>query len=100
EGGAVATNDPDLAHWLRSARLHGMTRDAWRRYLPGGSWRYDVREIGLKANLTDLQAAIARAQLPALGGWQARRRELVARYDAALRQLVTLLQRHAGPPWP
>jgi dTDP-4-amino-4,6-dideoxygalactose transaminase len=99
EGGAVATDDPEVAAWLRSARLHGMSRDAWRRYLPGGSWRYDVPEIGLKANLTDLQAAIARAQLPALAGWQARRAQLVAQYDAALATLVTLPARHAGHAW-
>ena len=40
-----------------------MSRDAWRRYLPGGGWRYDVAEPGLKANITDVQAAIGRAQL-------------------------------------
>jgi dTDP-4-amino-4,6-dideoxygalactose transaminase len=99
EGGAVATDDPEIAAWLRSARLHGMSRDAWRRYLPGGSWRYDVPEIGLKANLTDLQAAIARAQLLALAGWQARRAQLVAQYDAALAALVTLPGRHSGHAW-
>ncbi len=101
EGGAVATDDGDLADWLRSARLHGMTRDAWRRYLPGGSWRYEVAEIGYKANLTDLQAAIGRAQLAALPGWQARRAELVARYDAGWRdaglaEVVRVPRRHPG----
>jgi dTDP-4-amino-4,6-dideoxygalactose transaminase len=99
EGGAVATYDGELATWLRSARLHGMSRDAWRRYLPGGSWRYDVTEIGLKANLTDVQAAIGLAQLAALPRWQARRAELVARYDAALSGLVTLPRRHPGHAW-
>jgi len=104
EGGAVATHDADLATWLRSARLHGMTRDAWRRYLPGGSWRYQVAEIGYKANLTDLQAAIGRAQLVALPDWQARRAALVARYDAALRaaglaDVVRVPRRHPGHAW-
>jgi dTDP-4-amino-4,6-dideoxygalactose transaminase len=84
EGGMVTTDDADRAAWLRSARLHGMTADAWRRYLPGGGWRYDVQEAGLKANLTDLQAAIGRAQLRALPGWQSRRAEIAARYDAGL----------------
>jgi dTDP-4-amino-4,6-dideoxygalactose transaminase len=88
EGGAVATHDAELAEWLRRMRLHGMSKDAWRRYLPGGSWRYDVPEIGYKANLTDLQAAIGREQLRALPEWQARRAELVARYDAALAPAV------------
>ena len=63
EGGMVTTDDPDRAAWIRRARLHGMSQDAWRRYLPGGSWRYDVAEAGLKANMSDLQAAIGRAQL-------------------------------------
>ena len=61
EGGMITTNDPDMARaWSRN-RLHGMSRDAWRRYQPGGSWRYDVLEPGLKANMTDVQAAIGRA---------------------------------------
>jgi len=88
EGGAVATYDEEFAAWLRSARLHGLSKDAWRRYLPGGSWRYDVAEIGLKANLTDMQAEIGRVQLAALPGWQVERARIVARYDAALADLV------------
>lgn len=84
EGGMVTTEDDDLAAWLRTARLHGMTSDAWRRYLPGGSWRYSVLEPGLKANLSDVHAAIGRAQLRHLDGWQARRRQIADRYRAAL----------------
>jgi perosamine synthetase len=84
EGGAIATCDDALADYLRSARLHGLSKDAWRRYLPGGSWRYDVAEPGIKANVTDIQAAIGRAQLRVLPAWQARREHLAARYDAAL----------------
>jgi perosamine synthetase len=101
EGGAIATHDEEFANWSRSARLHGMSRDAWRRYLPGGSWRYDVPEVGFKCNLTDLQAAIGREQLRALPGWQRRRAEIFARYDAAFADLVAsgdivLPARHPG----
>jgi len=84
EGGAIATDDDELAGQARVMRLHGMSRDAWRRYLPGGSWRYDVAEPGLKANITDVQAAIGRAQLACLPAWQRRREQLAAAYDAAL----------------
>jgi dTDP-4-amino-4,6-dideoxygalactose transaminase len=84
EGGAVTTTDPELAGRLRTLRLHGMSADAWRRYELAGSWHYRVEELGLKANFTDVQAAIGRAQLRALSAWQARRAELAARYDAAL----------------
>ncbi|HEY2960686.1 MAG TPA: DegT/DnrJ/EryC1/StrS aminotransferase family protein [Actinomycetota bacterium] len=87
EGGMVTTADAGLADWLRGARLHGMSRDAWRRYLPGSGWRYSVEVDGLKANLTDLQAAIGRAQLGHLAGWQERRRELAERYDKHLAEL-------------
>ncbi|HET6625980.1 MAG TPA: DegT/DnrJ/EryC1/StrS aminotransferase family protein [Nocardioidaceae bacterium] len=84
EGGMITTDDPDLAQWVRSARMHGMSSDAWRRYLPGGSWRYSVNEAGLKANLSDVQAAIGRVQLRHLEGWQRRREQIAARYSAAL----------------
>ena len=91
EGGAIATDDAELADYARTMRLHGMSRDAWRRYQPGGSWRYDVAEPGLKANITDIQAAIGRAQLACLPAWQGRRAQLAARYDDALAGLPGLV---------
>jgi perosamine synthetase len=87
EGGAVTTSDPELAGLLLSSRQHGMSRDAWRRYGPGNHWRYSVDEDGLKANFTDLQAAIGSAQLRHLDAWQRRRTELAHRYDDALRDV-------------
>ncbi|MFB4303497.1 DegT/DnrJ/EryC1/StrS family aminotransferase [Actinomadura sp. NTSP31] len=95
EGGAIATSDERLQERVRAMRLHGMSKDSWKRYLPGGSWRYDVKQIGLKANMTDVQASIGRAQLAALPEWQRRRAEIVAAYDEAFRGLpgLTLPQR-------
>ncbi|MDQ2750997.1 MAG: DegT/DnrJ/EryC1/StrS family aminotransferase [Actinomycetota bacterium] len=84
EGGAITTSDPQLADRLRVMRQHGMTKDAWRRYEPGATWRYDVDEGGMKANFTDLQAAIGLGQLAHLTAWQARRADLAERYDAQL----------------
>ncbi len=84
EGGMVTTNDPEIAEYVRRCRLHGMSRDAWKRYLPGSAWRYVVENAGLKANMTDLQAAIGRAQLQHFADWQARRDDLVAGYDRGL----------------
>jgi dTDP-4-amino-4,6-dideoxygalactose transaminase len=84
EGGMVTTSDEAVADRIRRMRLHGMSRDAWKRYLPGGSWRYEVTTPGLKANMTDIQAAIGRAQLAALTDWQQRRAELADRYDHQL----------------
>jgi dTDP-4-amino-4,6-dideoxygalactose transaminase len=87
EGGMLTTADGGLADWARVARLHGMSRDAWKRYLPGASWRYRVELDGLKANLTDVQAAIGRAHLRHLGAWQERRGELAERYDKRLAEV-------------
>jgi perosamine synthetase len=84
EGGLVTTADPGIAESVRRGRLHGMSRDAWKRYLPGSNWRYGVETPGLKANMTDVQAAIGRAQLLRLNQWQADREELAKRYDDRL----------------
>jgi perosamine synthetase len=84
EGGMVTTDDEALADRLRVTRLHGMSRDAWKRYLPGGGWRYDVEADGLKANLSDIEAAIGRAQLRHFERAQAHRERVAARYDAGL----------------
>jgi len=84
EGGMVTTADPALADYVRQARLHGMSKDAWKRYLPGAAWYYNVDIAGLKANMTDLQAAIGRAQLRRLAGWQERRAALARAYDEGL----------------
>lgn len=82
EGGMVTTEDDELATEVARTRLHGMSKDAWMRYLPGGGWRYDVEVEGLKANMTDVQAAIGRAQLRVFERGQQRRAEVAQRYDA------------------
>ncbi|MFI7007320.1 DegT/DnrJ/EryC1/StrS family aminotransferase [Streptomyces sp. NPDC050145] len=91
EGGMVTTDDERTAAWIHRARLHGMSADAWRRNALGGNWEYTVEEAGLKANMTDVQAAIGRAQLHHLSGWQRRREAMADRYDDALRQVPGLL---------
>ncbi|MFG2497186.1 DegT/DnrJ/EryC1/StrS family aminotransferase [Streptomyces sp. NPDC048441] len=91
EGGMVTTDDEKIAAWIHRARLHGMSADAWRRNTPDGDWEYTVEEAGLKANMTDVQAAIGRAQLHHLYGWQRRREAIAAQYDDALRQVPGLL---------
>lgn len=96
EGGMVTTNDARLAARLRETRLHGMSADAWRRYLPGGGWRYDVAVDGLKANMTDVQAVIGRAQLRHFDEYQARRADVADRYDGALAAIAGIRR----PPRP
>lgn len=84
EGGALATDDPDLAAFARSYRLHGLDADAWARYRPGARASYDLVTGGIKANLPDLLAALGRSQLRRFPELQRRRRALVRRYRAGL----------------
>jgi dTDP-4-amino-4,6-dideoxygalactose transaminase len=90
EGGMITTNDGDLAARMRLLSLHGMSRDAWKRYTQAGSWYYEVLEPGYKSNMSDLQAAMGIHQLRRLDGFIARRREIAARYRAAFADLPEL----------
>jgi dTDP-4-amino-4,6-dideoxygalactose transaminase len=63
EGGMLATDSDTIADRARVMRLHGISRDAWRRYTAAGSWYYEIESAGFKDNLTDLAAAIGLAQL-------------------------------------
>jgi UDP-4-amino-4,6-dideoxy-N-acetyl-beta-L-altrosamine transaminase len=90
EGGAVTTNDPDLAERLRRFRNHGIVRKPEH-----GSWYYEVEDLAFNYRLTDLQAALGSSQLAKLGRFVARRRELAARYRELLADLPLEL-----PPQP
>lgn len=87
EGGMVTLASSERAAWLRVASLHGLSRDAWKRYGPGGSAQYDVVMAGFKYNMTDLQAALGLVQLQRLAAMQAQRARLWAIYDDALADL-------------
>jgi dTDP-4-amino-4,6-dideoxygalactose transaminase len=80
EGGMLATDDVALAERARTLRLHGMTRDAWTRYVPGGYKHWDITEPGWKCNMTDVQAALGVSQLAHLDVWQALRSQLEKQY--------------------
>ena len=83
--GGMLTGAADLLDKARVAGLHGMSRDAWKRYDKGGSWFYEVLMPGFKYNMPDIQAALGLTQLARLDTLQARRREVVAAYDRAFR---------------
>lgn len=83
--GGMLTGSPQFLERARMLSLHGMSRDAWKRYGRGGSWRYEVLAPGFKYNMTDIQAAIGRCQLRKLAAFQERRREVVRRYHEAFR---------------
>jgi dTDP-4-amino-4,6-dideoxygalactose transaminase len=91
EGGALTTNDAALAERLAIMSLHGISRDAWKRYSTSGFKHYDVVYPGYKYNMFDLQAAVAIPQLAKIEAFWARRKELKARLDAALRHVPEIV---------
>jgi dTDP-4-amino-4,6-dideoxygalactose transaminase len=88
EGGMVITDRDDVMERVRIHSLHGMDRDAWKRYTQGGRWRYDVRVTGHKFNLPDMCAALGLTQLDRLRAMQDRRDELAARYTRELTEIT------------
>ncbi len=95
--GGMLTGSPERLARARILSLHGMSRDAWKRYSAEGSWFYEIVEPGFKYNMTDIQAAIGLVQLERLAAMQARRREIVAQYQAAFAALPEL-QPHIARP--
>jgi perosamine synthetase len=90
EGGMITTADDGLAERIRRLRLHGISRDAWKRYSSEGSWYYEVEEAGYKYNFTDLQAALGLVQLSKCDALWAARSQIAERYTRAFNELPTL----------
>jgi len=113
EGGAVTTNDPQIAKRLMLARSHGMTRDAGEFVNPDDAfdsagvanpWYYELIEPEFNWRANDIQCALGLSQLGKLGRFVARRRALAAAYDAALAPLAPLVRptartRPSLPAW-
>lgn len=98
EGGMVVTRDPRLAERIRCMRLHGISRDAFDRYVSRTpSWYYEVVAAGFKYNLTDIASAIGIEQLRKIDRFQQRRTELARRYDDALADLPLVLPARPAP---
>lgn len=89
EGGMLVST-ADLVERARVWALHGMNRDAWKRYGATGSWRYEVVCPGYKYNMSDLQAALGIHQLRKLPDFNTRRKQIVDQYSAAFSECSNL----------
>ncbi len=87
EGGMVVTDREDFADRMKLMHLHGMSRDAWKRYTQNGSWSYEILAPGFKYNLTDIAAAIGIHQLRKVHAFHQRRLAIADQYDAGLRDV-------------
>jgi dTDP-4-amino-4,6-dideoxygalactose transaminase len=80
EGGMITCKDKNIYEKIRIARLHGLSKDAWKRHLPESVNKkqyehYDVSEIGYKYNMIDINAAMGIVQLNKLQKhWKARQK--------------------------
>ena len=84
EGGAVCTDENGLAEKIRTLRLHGISKDAWKRYTSTGSWYYEIEECGWKYNTTDMNSAIGICQLGKIDRLYKRRAEIAEMYNKGL----------------
>jgi len=85
EGGMVVTKNADLAKRCRVMRLHGISRDAFDRYVSTKpAWFYEVVAPGFKYNMPDIAAAIGLHQLKRLPGFQKKRERMAAVYNEEL----------------
>jgi dTDP-4-amino-4,6-dideoxygalactose transaminase len=90
EGGMITTADDQLARKMRVLSLHGMSKDAWKRYTDSGSWFYEVVSAGYKNNMTDIAASLGIHQLRRLDGFISTRQQFARMYDEAFAELDTL----------
>lgn len=79
--GGMLTGRADLVDEARVMALHGMSRDAWKRFQKGGSWKYDVAAPGFKYNLPEMASALGLVQLARLDELFAARMQVVEFYE-------------------
>ena len=102
EGGMVTTNDEEVAAKLRLFRNHGIEGDARQRQAKG-QWYYEMVSLGYNYRLTDIGCSLGLSQLSKLDRNLARRREIAACYNEALRDLPGIVlpnvKKEVSPAW-
>lgn len=87
EGGMVLTNNKEYASRIKTLGLHGMSKDAWKRFSDDGYKHYDVIECGFKYNMMDLQASLGLHQLKKVERFWKRREEIWFKYQQEFNEL-------------
>jgi len=97
EGGMACTQNDEYADRMRIMSLHGISRDAWKRYTAEGSWYYEIIAPGYKYNLTDIASAIGIHQLRKADQFHRRRTELAALYQELLKDVEEIILPQVQP---
>lgn len=87
EGGMVTTKNKDWADKIRRLAVHGMNKDAWKRFSPTGNWYYEITDLGYKYNFTDIQASFGLHQLNKIDSLNQQRREYGDLYDELFKNI-------------
>jgi dTDP-4-amino-4,6-dideoxygalactose transaminase len=87
EGGMLTLSDSAAYDRLRALRLHGLDKDAWKRYTPGAFLPYETLEPGYKYNMTDMQASLGLHQLARLEANLRVRQDIWNAYDTAFEDM-------------
>lgn len=90
EGGMLTTDNRAYADRARMMSLHGLSRDAWKRFAAGGSWQYAIEQPGYKYNMTDIAAAMGIHQLRRAEEFRVERERCVLRYNELLADVAEL----------
>jgi len=87
EGGMVVTDDDRFAERIKVLGLHGMSKDAWKRFSDDGYKHYQVIHAGYKYNMMDIQAAIGIHQLKRVDKYWLHRQNIWEKYNEAFKDL-------------
>ncbi|MEO6861311.1 MAG: DegT/DnrJ/EryC1/StrS family aminotransferase, partial [Microcoleus sp.] len=97
EGGMIIVKSQEDTDRLNILALHGMSKDAWKRFSDSGYKHYEVVEVGFKYNMMDLQAAIGIHQLKRVTPYWQRREQIWQRYNEAFADLPITLPANPEP---
>ncbi len=87
EGGMITTDNDEYAEMMRKMSLHGISKDAWKRYTSEGSWYYEILRPGYKYNMTDIASAIGIHQLRRCDWFYEKRKEIAQMYTRAFKEM-------------
>ncbi len=91
EGGMLITNHQSVAEKVKILALHGMSKDAWKRFSDEGYKHYEIEYPGFKYNMTDVAAAFGLAQFPKLDAYHQKRAVIWKKYQKELKNLPVVL---------
>ena len=90
EGGMVTTSREEWADKIKMYALHGMSKDAWKRYSDEGFRHYQVVYPGFKYNMMDIQASLGIHQMKRIDQYLKRREQIWQAYDQAFADLPVI----------